>query len=216
MVPARASVKWISIRKLPCFISWNVPTSDISEIVCGLHCIFYLIHRCAGHSMTDVTRLLENPVEATGIVQKFVFLLVEHVVWKKEKKSKVIAPRCCHIRWSGTVFPTRAEGTFNSLGNLFLALTPLNTGPTRSILWHWTWADDSFPPNVTIRLWKRRLYSQLYGTLYKYGKDVSRRRKYHLHVSTGNRIYFDFYTLDGVFTAGLFKSFDVTHSYGRT
>ena len=38
--------------------------------------------------MTDVTRLLENPVEATGIVQKFVLLLVEHVVWKKEKKSK--------------------------------------------------------------------------------------------------------------------------------
>jgi hypothetical protein len=24
-------------------------------------------------------------------------------------------------RWSGSVFPTRAEGTFNSLGNLFLA-----------------------------------------------------------------------------------------------
>jgi hypothetical protein len=32
MVPARASVKWISIRKLPCFISWNVPTSDISGV----------------------------------------------------------------------------------------------------------------------------------------------------------------------------------------
>jgi hypothetical protein len=25
------------------------------------------------------------------------------------------------IRWSGSVFPTRAESTFNSLGNLFLA-----------------------------------------------------------------------------------------------
>jgi hypothetical protein len=37
-----------------------------------------------------------------------------------------------------------------------------------------------------------------------------------IHVFTGNRIYFDFYTSDGVFTAGLFKSFDVTHSYGRT
>jgi hypothetical protein len=37
-----------------------------------------------------------------------------------------------------------------------------------------------------------------------------------IHVATGNRIYFDFYTSDGVFTAGLFKSFDVTHSYGRT
>jgi hypothetical protein len=37
-----------------------------------------------------------------------------------------------------------------------------------------------------------------------------------IHVATGNRIYFDFYTSDGVFTAGLFQSFDVTHSYGRT
>ena len=30
--------------------------------------------------MTDVTRLLENPVEVTTIVQNFVLLLVEHVV----------------------------------------------------------------------------------------------------------------------------------------
>jgi hypothetical protein len=30
-----------------------------------------------------------------------------------------------------------------------------------------------------------------------------------------NRIYFDFYTSDGVFTAGHFQSFDVTHSYGQ-
>jgi hypothetical protein len=37
-----------------------------------------------------------------------------------------------------------------------------------------------------------------------------------IHVATRNRIYFDFYTSDGVFTAGLFQSFDVTHSYGRT
>ena len=61
---------------------------DIRSIVCGLHCIFYLIHRCVGHSMTDVTRLLENPVEATGIVHKFVLLLVKHVLWKKKKKKK--------------------------------------------------------------------------------------------------------------------------------
>jgi hypothetical protein len=32
----------------------------------------------------------------------------------------------------------------------------------------------------------------------------------------GNRIYFDLYTSDGVSTAGLFQSFDLTHSYGRT
>jgi hypothetical protein len=30
--------------------------------------------------MTDITRLLEKPVEATTIVQNFVLLLVEHVV----------------------------------------------------------------------------------------------------------------------------------------
>jgi hypothetical protein len=38
--------------------------------------------------MTDVTRLLENPVEATGIVHKFVLLLVKHVLWKKKKKKE--------------------------------------------------------------------------------------------------------------------------------
>ena len=44
-----------------------------------IHCIFYLVHRCAGHNMTDVTRLLENPAEVMTIVQNFVLLLVEHV-----------------------------------------------------------------------------------------------------------------------------------------
>jgi hypothetical protein len=33
--------------------------------------------------MTDVTRLLENPVEAATIVQNCVLLLVENIVWKK-------------------------------------------------------------------------------------------------------------------------------------
>jgi hypothetical protein len=33
-----------------------------------------------GHSMTDVIRLLGNPVEATTFVQNFVLLLVEDVV----------------------------------------------------------------------------------------------------------------------------------------
>ena len=50
----------------------------IYHVRTSLH--FYLIHLCVGHSMTDVIRLLENPVEATGIVQKSVLLLVEHVV----------------------------------------------------------------------------------------------------------------------------------------
>ena len=38
--------------------------------------------------MTNVTRLLGNPVEATTIVQKFVLLLVKDVFWKKNKKIK--------------------------------------------------------------------------------------------------------------------------------
>ena len=63
--------------------SWTYNTVRVQEAgstVCGHHCIFYLIHRCAGHSMTDVTRLLENPVEATDIVQNVVLLLVKHVL----------------------------------------------------------------------------------------------------------------------------------------
>ena len=63
--------------------SWTYNTVRVQEegyTVCEHHCIFYLVHRCAGHSMTDVTRLLENPLEATTIVQKFVLLLAEHVV----------------------------------------------------------------------------------------------------------------------------------------
>ena len=67
-------------------LHWTYNTVRVQEE--GLHCIFYLIHRCAGHSMTDVTRLLESLVEATGIVQKFVLLLAKHVVWKKKSKVK--------------------------------------------------------------------------------------------------------------------------------
>jgi hypothetical protein len=38
--------------------------------------------------MTDVTRLLENPVEATTIVQNVVLLLVEHVGKKMSKRKE--------------------------------------------------------------------------------------------------------------------------------
>ena len=64
-------------------LHWTYNTVRVQEegsTVCGHHCIFYLIHQCAGHSMTDVTRLLENSVEATDIVQKFALLLVKHVL----------------------------------------------------------------------------------------------------------------------------------------
>jgi hypothetical protein len=64
-------------------LHWTYNTVRVQEegsTVCGHHCMFYLIHRCAGHSMADVTRLLENPMEATTIVQNFVLLLVKHVL----------------------------------------------------------------------------------------------------------------------------------------
>ena len=72
---------YVNFMKKHCY-SWTYNTVRVQEegyTVCGHHCIFYLIHRCAGHSMTDITRLLENPVEATTIVQNFVLLLVKHV-----------------------------------------------------------------------------------------------------------------------------------------
>ena len=43
------------------------------------------------------------------------------IVGISELASMYIATQCCHIRCAGSVFPTRAEGTFNRLGNLFLA-----------------------------------------------------------------------------------------------
>ena len=58
--------------------TWTYNTVRVQEegsTVCRHHWIVYLIHRCAGHSMTDVTRLLENPVEATDLVKKFALLL---------------------------------------------------------------------------------------------------------------------------------------------
>jgi hypothetical protein len=61
---------------------WIVGISELASmyIATDFIALFYLIHRCAGHSMTDVTRLLENPVEATGIVHKFMLLLVKHML----------------------------------------------------------------------------------------------------------------------------------------
>jgi hypothetical protein len=51
--------------------SWTYNTIRVQEegsTVCGHHCIFYLIHRCTGKSMGDVTRTLRHPREATDIV----------------------------------------------------------------------------------------------------------------------------------------------------
>ena len=62
---------------------WTYNTVRVQEegsTVCGHQCIHYLVQRCAGPSMTYVTRLLENPVEAMTNIQNFIFFLVEHVV----------------------------------------------------------------------------------------------------------------------------------------
>ena len=58
----------------------TVRVQQEGSTVCGQHCIYYLIYRCAGQIMADVTRLLENPVEATDIVKKFVLLFVKHML----------------------------------------------------------------------------------------------------------------------------------------
>jgi hypothetical protein len=68
--------------------SWTYNTIRVQEegsTVCEHHCIFYLIHRCAGKSMGDASRS------------------------------------------SGSVFPIKAEGTFDLLGSLFLVYSPLKT-----------------------------------------------------------------------------------------
>ena len=46
------------------------------------------VSRAAAAAGTAATRLLENPVEAMTIVQKFVLLLVENVVYKNIRNNK--------------------------------------------------------------------------------------------------------------------------------
>ena len=80
--PHESAYMYVNVMNKHC-LHWTYNTVRVQEegsTVCGHHCIIYLIHRCAGHSMTDVARLLENPVEATDIVQKFALLLVKHVL----------------------------------------------------------------------------------------------------------------------------------------
>ena len=59
--------------------TWTYNTIRVQEegsTVCEHHCIFYLIHRCAGKPMGDVTRTLRHPREATDIVKTFVHHLI--------------------------------------------------------------------------------------------------------------------------------------------
>jgi hypothetical protein len=67
---------YVNFMKKHCH-SWTYNTVRVQEeesTVCEHHCIFYLIHRCAGHSMTYLTRLLENLVEATTTVRQCFFM----------------------------------------------------------------------------------------------------------------------------------------------
>lgn len=67
--------------------SWTFNTVRVQEVgssVCGQHCIFYLVHRCADRSMIDVTRTLGKPEDATTRVLYFV-----------NKISKMYLQCCC-------------------------------------------------------------------------------------------------------------------------
>ena len=59
--------------------SWTYNTIRVQEedsTVCENHCIFYLIHRCGGKSIGDITRTLRHPREATYIVKTSVHRLI--------------------------------------------------------------------------------------------------------------------------------------------
>jgi hypothetical protein len=51
-----------------------VRVQEEGSTVCGQQCIYYLIHRCRGYSMTNITGSLKNPKEATGIVKTIVYI----------------------------------------------------------------------------------------------------------------------------------------------
>jgi hypothetical protein len=72
-------------------LHWTYNTVRVREegsSVCELHCIFYLIHHVQDIAWQTSPGCYKNPVEATGIVQKFVLLLVKPVLWKKKKERK--------------------------------------------------------------------------------------------------------------------------------
>ena len=76
---------YVNFMKKHCH-TWTYNTVRVQEewsTMCGHHCIFYLIHWCAGHSMTDVTRLLENSVEATNIYRNLCCFLLNMCYGKK-------------------------------------------------------------------------------------------------------------------------------------
>jgi hypothetical protein len=57
--------------------SWTYNAVRVQEegsTVCRQHCIYYLIHRCRGYSMTNITGSLKNPKEATDIVKTIVYI----------------------------------------------------------------------------------------------------------------------------------------------
>jgi hypothetical protein len=57
--------------------SWTYNAVRVQEegsTVCRQHCIYYLIYRYRGYSMTNITGSLKNPKEATDIVKTIVYI----------------------------------------------------------------------------------------------------------------------------------------------
>lgn len=84
----------------------GVRVQEKDSIVCGHHCIFYLVHRCAGRTMTDVTRTLGTPKEATDIVVDFINkisesyhgVVINEAQLKNKHLFKKIIPYTIHIK----------------------------------------------------------------------------------------------------------------------
>ena len=80
------SISWTNIAFIGCTIPFEYKKKDLPCL--DIIAFFYLIHRCARHGMRDVTRLLENPLEATDIVQKCVLWQEKKKRQEKKKKEK--------------------------------------------------------------------------------------------------------------------------------
>ena len=76
--------------------SWTYNTIGVQEEgtdVCGHHCIFYLLHRIAGHSMTDVTKILADPVDHRHCTELY-FTCETCFVKQKKRMPKKKWGRC--------------------------------------------------------------------------------------------------------------------------
>jgi hypothetical protein len=189
-------------------LHWTYNTVRVQEegsIVCGLHWIFYLIHRCAGHSRSGNVLSIECQSLAyslcTVVNQDLsVSIDFDHVVKfciQDDVNEQIPAKRYNPTLKTEVIFAV----IWDSIPVRERCIkTKEIPSPERNTLKETSYLDSSEATNHQ----SFRQLSQKHAVL-----DV-------IHVATGNRGNFDFYKSDGVFTAGLFQSFDVTHSYGRT